>query len=90
MIKKILNFICTFIVGLICWIFMIGVLFTSIGVCIYIVSALSMFSVMVLIFKFIFWLIMIVILIAFISEIFDIGNKAINKIKRKFNNKLNK
>lgn len=90
MIKNILKSIGTFIVGLICCFFMAGVLFTSVGVCIYIVSALSMFSVMVLIFKFIFWLIMIVILIAFISEIFDIGNKVINKIKKKFDNKLNK
>lgn len=90
MIKKTLNFMGTFIVGLICWTFMVGVLFTSIIACIYIASALSMFSIIGFIFKSIFFLIMIIILMAFIFEIFDIGNKIINKIKKKFNNKLNK
>lgn len=94
MIKNILNFIGTFIVGLICWVFTITVLFISISACAYILSALSMFVIIESIFKFIFISIVaigiIIAIIILISEIFDTGNKYINKIKKKFKNKLNK
>lgn len=89
MLKKILNFIGIFIIGLISWIFMIGVLSVSIGTCAYILSALSMFMAIELMFKFLFYSILslgaIISVILLAQEIFDTGKSIINKFKNKLN-----
>ena len=89
MIKKILNFMGIFIIGLISWIFMIGILSVAISACVYILSALSMFMAIGLIFEFIFYSILslgaIISVILLAQEIFDTGKSIINKIKNKLN-----
>lgn len=89
MIKKTLNFMGIFIIGLISWIFMIGILSVAISACAYILSALSMFMVIELIFEFIFYSILslgaIISLILLTQEIFGTGKSIINKIKNKLN-----